>query len=170
MAKKNDNPVPSIDNFTKEEREALLILLTKQINGLGSQWKGSPVAGYFTNLISAKEKLQNGVETDKEQPKCDECKTIIQINKICNCPTGPHKIYLCDCDNDECNPSLLRTEESCEKEYFSQLKPCSCKVPHYGFKSIAICTDCIGVKDKEFWNKLEIPDVPNKDLHYGREE
>jgi hypothetical protein len=31
---------------------------------------------------------------------------------------------------------------------------CSCSEPHYGFKSVEVCTDCNGIKDDEFWKKL----------------
>lgn len=31
---------------------------------------------------------------------------------------------------------------------------CSCKKPHYGYKSVAVCTDCNGIKDEEYWKKL----------------
>jgi len=33
-------------------------------------------------------------------------------------------------------------------------KKCSCIKPHYGFTQIAVCTDCDGVKDDEYWKKL----------------
>jgi len=31
---------------------------------------------------------------------------------------------------------------------------CVCKDPHYGFKTIDVCTDCNGIKDDAYWNRL----------------
>jgi len=56
-----DNPVPSIDNFTRQELSELLnIFECEDI----SNWNGNEKLYY-----SIKNKLQNGVETDKEEPK-----------------------------------------------------------------------------------------------------
>ena len=83
-----DNPVPSLD---KNDIEYL-------------QWINKPKNyGYCKKLESIISKLQNGVETDKEE--------------------------------------LVKLK-------------CSCKIPHYGYKYIQICTSCEGIKDDKYWRRI----------------
>jgi len=88
-----DNPVPSIDN---------LIEICRQMVYLAASNPKQKV--YAIKTINEEfQKLQNGVETDKEEPIKSKC---------------------------------------------------SCIKPNYGFKSVAVCTDCNGIKDDEYWEKL----------------
>jgi hypothetical protein len=86
-----DNPVPSIDNYKK---------IVAYINNFDTIEQIDKVL--IEDYIK---KLQNGVETNKEQP--------------------------------------IKAK-------------CSCKKPHYGFKTIAVCTDCNGIKDDEYWKKIRL--------------
>jgi len=77
--KNKDNPIPSFD----KEEISFIINLLKQSVPIGTKLA-------FTKQAKIISKLQNGVETNKEQSKCDICKGNIQINKICNCPDTEH--------------------------------------------------------------------------------
>ena len=95
--KDKDNPVPSIDEstvvvYTVEE---LLNEMSKDNDRIGDfeplQWL---ISQSGLNLRMASGKIiflsQNGVETDKEEPKCNICKDKIHINRICSCPDSEH--------------------------------------------------------------------------------
>ena len=83
MSKKQfkDNPVPSLDEIYKEYQE----IVDAENDGrethykkeLGSYDSGDAVENFFEFLC---DRLQNGVETNKEQPKCE-----LQEDGICDC-------------------------------------------------------------------------------------
>lgn len=93
-----NNPVPSIDKLRQKIIKRLndyddLYHLKKDVKQL--------IISNF--IIMEMQNLQNGVETNNEQPIKSKC---------------------------------------------------SCIEPHYGFKEIAVCTDCNGIKDNEYWKRL----------------
>lgn len=92
------NPVPSLDKI-------------KQLYNEYEFGKRT----HINTLFEIGKVLQNGVETDKEQPK--------------------KEIYLCDCDNDECNPDLKRKEETCEKSLDILKKVINRKTPLYWYRN-----------------------------------
>jgi hypothetical protein len=84
ISKIEDNPVPSLDNLEKE------------FNNRADLWgydSGETVKNLFKFL---KEKLENGVETNKEQPKCNTCKKVIGTWRSDNIQGSSKGYYSCD--------------------------------------------------------------------------
>jgi len=51
--------------------------------------------------------------------------------------------------------NVVNKPRTTDKEQPIIKNQCSCKKPHYGFKSISICTDCNGIKDDAYWTALK---------------
>ena len=87
-----DNPVPSIDSFTMEE----ILYIESKLDNNGED--------IYDTIQDKIDKIkQNGVETDKEQPKEHNCKHVrregesCRLNNNCTYPDCPTEENLCHC-------------------------------------------------------------------------
>lgn len=102
MDNKKDNPVPSIDKIISRIKigiegacDCTLLLDEKEylIESTGWELLGYIMQKDFNGLLNyIKENftddLQNGVETDNEQPKCTCCGSSIPTNHCSHCEAG----------------------------------------------------------------------------------